>query len=118
MQDYSRPLGDTIRSARLRMGYTQKQLADLIDVDERTIASIEKYQANTTMDILYPLIRALKVNPQDIFNHEMGKESPAHYQLRLLLGNCSEEEAATLVSVCESVLNALRNQNAILIEQK
>ncbi len=118
MQEYSRPLGDTIRKARLQMGYTQKQLADILNVDERSISSIEKYQANTTMDILYPLIRVLKVNSHDIFNHELAKESEAHYQLRLLVGNCSEEEAATLVAVCESILNALRSKDAIAIEQK
>ena len=71
MQEYSRPLGDTVRSARIRQGYTQKQVSDILDIDERSIASIEKYQANTTMDILYPLIRLLKIDAREIFNPEM-----------------------------------------------
>ena len=81
MQEYSRPLGDTVRSARIRQGYTQKQVSDILDIDERSIASIEKYQANTTMDILYPLIRLLKIDAREIFNPEMSRESQTHYQL-------------------------------------
>ena len=118
MQDFSRSLGDTVRVARLEGGYTQKQLADKIDVDERTISSIEKYQANTTMEILYPLIRELKIDPREIFHPELERESRAHYQLRLLLENCTEAEAITLLSVCKPVLSALRSKDGIPIEGK
>lgn len=116
MQDYSRPLGNTVRKARIDCGYTQKQLADKLDVDERTISSIEKYQANTTMEILYPLIRELKIDAREIFTPELGRESKSHYQLRLLLDGCSEEEAAILLSVCGTVLSALRSRDATEIE--
>lgn len=118
MQDYSRSFGDTVRAARIERGYTQKQLAEKIDVDERTISSIEKYQANTTMEILYPLIRELKLDPREIFCPELGGESRAHYKLRLLLDGCTEAEAITLLSVCEPVLSALRSKDGIPIEDK
>lgn len=118
MQDFSRPLGDAVRAACIQRGYTQKQLAEKIDVDERSISSIEKYQANTTMEILYPLIRELKIDPREIFNAELGRESKAHYQLRLLLDNCTEEEAVTLVSVCQAVVSALRSKEGIPIDDK
>ena len=116
MQDYSRPFGDVVRAARIERGYTQKQLADKLDVDERTISSIEKYQANTTMEILYPLIRELKIDAREIFNPELGRESKSHYQLRLLLDGCSEDESSTLLSVCSAVLSALRSHTATTIE--
>lgn len=112
MQEYSRSLGDTVRSARLRQGYTQKQVADKLDVDERSIASIEKYQANTTMDILYPLLRLLKIDARVIFNPEMSRESNAHYQLRLLIDGCTENEAEALYAVCDAFLTALRSKEA------
>ncbi len=118
MQDFSRPFGDAVRAARIECGYTQKQLAEKIDVDERTIASIEKYQANTTMEILYPLIRELKLDPREIFYPELGGESKAYYQLCLLLDGCTEVETITLLSVCESVLSALRSKEGIPIEDK
>ena len=109
-------LGAFIAQLRKEKSLTQKQLADKLDVDERTISSIEKYQANTTMEILYPLIRELKIDAREIFSPELGRESKMHYQLRLLLDGCSDEEAAILLSVCSTVLSALRNRDAIKIE--
>ena len=68
MSEYSRALGDTVRAARKKMGLSQNKVAALIDADERTIMNIETYNANTTMDVLYPLIRTLRIDPRDIFN--------------------------------------------------
>lgn len=116
MQVFSRPFGDAVRAARIECGYTQKQLAEKIDVDERTISSIEKYEANTTMEILYPLIRVLKIDPREIFIPELGRESRAHYQLRLLLDNCNETEVTALLSVCETVLSVMRNKDGTMIK--
>ena len=116
MQVFSRPFGDAVRTARIERGYTQKQLAEKIDVDERTISSIEKYEANTTMEILYPLIRVLKIDPREIFIPELGCESKAHYQLRLLLDNCNETEATALLSVCETVLSVMRSKDGTMLE--
>lgn len=118
MSEYSRPLGDTVKKARKKMGLTQNQVASIIGADERTIMNIETYKANTTMEVLYPLIRTLHIDARDIFNPEMRKESPAHYQLRALTDNCSEEEVETLLSVCEVVLSGLRAKNGIKIEEK
>lgn len=116
MHEYSRPLGNAVRTARLQQGYTQKQVSDKLNVDERTIMSIENYKSNTTMEILYPLLRLLKIDARQIFNPELGRESQAHYQLRLLIDNCTVEEATTLLAVCNSVLSALRNSNATAIK--
>lgn len=112
MQEYSRPLGDTVRSARMRQGYTQKQISEILDIDERSISSIERYEANTTMDILFPLLRLLKIDAREIFNPEMSRESQAHYQLRLLVDSCTEKEAEALYAVCDAFLSALRSKDA------
>ena len=116
MAEYSRPLGDTVKKARKRMGLTQNQTAALIDADERTIMNIETYKANTTMEVLYPLVRVLKIDAREIFNPEISRESPSICQLRLLIEECSEEEAAAIIPVFQSVLSALRNKNATPIE--
>ena len=64
MSEYSQVLGDTVRAARKKMGLSQNKVAALIDADERTIMNIETYNANTTMDVLYPLIRLLRIDPR------------------------------------------------------
>ena len=41
MSEYSKPLGDVIRRARKEMDLTQNEVADLIDVDVRTILTLK-----------------------------------------------------------------------------
>ena len=100
------------------MGLTQNQVATLINADERTIMNIETYKANTTMEVLYPLIRTLRIDARDIFNPEIRKDSPVYYQLRTLIDNCTEEEATTLLSVCETIISAFRNKDGTVLKQK
>lgn len=118
MSEYSRALGDTVRPARKKLGLSQRQVANLIDADERTVMNIEAYRANTTMDVLYPLVRKLLIDSRDIFYPEREKESPEHYQLRALVDSCNQDEAATLFAVCQTVLLAMRGENGLLIKGK
>jgi transcriptional regulator with XRE-family HTH domain len=116
MHEYSRPLGDAVKRARGKLGLTQNEVADMADVDVRTVLNIENYKGNPKMEVLYPLIRALKIDAREIFNPEIRRESPALRQLRVLIEECSEEEAAAIIPVFQSVLTALRDKNALPIE--
>ena len=115
MSEYSRPLGDAIKRARGKAGLTQNEVADAADIDVRTVLNIENYKGNPKMEVLYPLVRTLKIDAREIFNPEMRRETPALRQLRLLIEDCSEEEAAAIIPVFQSVLTALRDQGAIQI---
>ena len=115
MYEYSRPLGDAIKRARGKAGLTQNEVADAADIDVRTVLNIENYKGNPKMEVLYPLVRTLKIDAREIFNPEMRRETPALRQLRLLIEDCSEEEAAAIIPVFQSVLTALRDQGAIQI---
>lgn len=113
MAEYSRILGDTVKRARLSLKLTQKRVAEQINVDERTIMNIEKGTSNPTLDVLYPLFQVLKIDSREIFNAKMPRESEAQYQLCLLAEDCTEEEAALLIPVVESIKNALSNGRKI-----
>lgn len=116
MQEYSRPLGDVIKRARGKLGLTQNEVADAADIDVCTVLNIENYKGNPKMEVLYPLVRVLKIDAREIFNPEIRRESPALRQLRLLIEDCSEEEAAAIIPVFQSVLTALRDQSATPIK--
>lgn len=116
MPDYSNALGDAVRRARMKLNLTQSEVAESIDVDVRTVLNIENSKGNPKMEVLYPLVRVLKIDAKEIFYPEMQRESPSISQLRLLIEDCSEEEAATMIPVLKSVLAALRDKNAITIE--
>lgn len=104
MQEYSRPLGDAVKRARGKLGLTQNEVADAADIDVRTVLNIENYKGNPKMEVLYPLVRALKIDAREIFNPEISRESPSICQLRLLIEECSEEEAAAIIPVFQSAL--------------
>ena len=86
------------------------------NVDVRTVLNIENYKGNPKMEVLYPLIRALKIDAREIFNPEMQRESPSLRQLRLLIEDCTEDEAASIIPIFNSVLSVLRERNVTQIK--
>ncbi len=113
MPDYTKPLGDAVRKARADLGYTQAQVAERIDIDARTVLNIENYKGNPKMEVLFPLIRALRIDSNEIFYPEMHRETTALRQLRLLIEECSEEEARALIPVVQSVTAVFRKKDPL-----
>lgn len=111
MSDYRQSLGDTVKQARHRLKMTQSEVADRADIDVRTILNIENYKGNPKMEVLYPLIRTLKLDPRDIFYPETGSGSISIHTLQMMIEDCSEEEASTLIPVIHSLLKALREKD-------
>lgn len=111
MLNFTRPLGDTVRKARTEQGFTQASIAERIDIDSRTIINIERYKGNPTLEILYPLVRALNIDPWDIFYPEMKHDESALRQIDLFLRNCSEEELNLLLPICQTVVETLRSKD-------
>ena len=113
MPEYSRILGDVVKVARGKSGLTQAEVAVAIHRDTRTVLNIENYKGNPKLEVLYPLVRTLKIDAREIFNPEMQLDSPALRQLRLLVEDCSEEEAAAIIPVFQAALKMARNQRAM-----
>ena len=113
MLDYTKPLGDAVRKARADLGYTQAQVAERIDIDARTVLNIENYKGNPKMEVLFPLIRVLKIDSNEIFYPEMHRDTTALRQLRLMIEECSEEEARALIPVVQSVTAVFRKKDPL-----
>ncbi len=114
MPEYSKNLGDAVKKARSKTTLTQAQVAEKADIDNRTVLNIENNKGNPKLEVLYPLIRTLKIDLTEIFYPEVHRNSPSLNQLRILIEECTEE-AAAIIPVFESVLADLRDQNAKLI---
>ncbi len=111
MLDYTRILGDAVKRARAKMGLTQSQVAEAINADVRTVLNIENYKGNPKMEVLAPLIRFLRIDPCELFYPEVLRDTPAIRQLRFLIEECTEEEAAALGPAIEAMLTALRGKS-------
>lgn len=67
MHDYKVNFGKIVRAARLHRDYTQEKLAEMLDIQQRTILEIENGRGNTQFDILFSLVRLLNILGDDIF---------------------------------------------------
>ena len=116
MLDYSIYLGNAVKKARGKMHLTQSEVAAKIDVDVRTVLNIENNKGNPKLEVLYPLVRALNMDTQEIFYPEMSRESISLVKLQQLVGECSDEEAEALIPIVSSVISALRSKESQEIE--
>lgn len=116
MRDFSKTLGDAAKRARNELGWTQNRVAEEAEIDVRTVVNIENYKANPKLEVLWPFVRVLRMDANEIYYPELQHRSPATTQLRYLLECCSEQEAATLIPVVEAVLAALRSEEYIQIK--
>ena len=115
MSEYSRLIGEVVKVAREKAGLTQAEVAASIDRDSRTVLNIENYKGNPKLEVLYPLVRALKIDSRDIFNPEMQLESPALRQLQLMVAECSEAEADAIIPVVKAAIDLVRNRSKLRI---
>ena len=81
-----------------------------------TILNIENYNGNPKMEVLFPLIRTLKIDPWPIFYPELDGQNASFRQMQLLLKECSEEEIEALLPICKAALSVLRSKNVIEIK--
>lgn len=116
MLEFARPLGDSVRDARQEQHLTQSKVAEQISIDARTIMNIENYSGNPKMEVLFPLLRELKIDPWYIFYPELENPSPAIRKLLILLKDCEEADIETLIPICQAVLENLQSKNGIVIE--
>lgn len=113
---FSRPLGDAVKRARGRLGLTQAQVAETVGIDSRTVMNIENYKGNPKLEVLFPLLRALNIDAREVFNPELQRDSPEIMELRLLVEECSPDEAKVIVPVVNAVLAVLRESEATEIK--
>ena len=116
MSEYSRPLGDAVKRARGKLNMTQGEVANAINKDTRTVLNIENYKGNPKMEVLYPLIRVLQIDAREIFNHEITRDNPSIEQLQLFVGQCTEQEAETILPILQAALAAIRKTSGYEIK--
>lgn len=104
MYEFQRILGERVKAERNKRGLTQKQLADLIHSNKRTILDIENGRGNPKLETLFSILNYLEIDPYTIFFPEPPTRSVAMMQLEQQLHGCTEEQIYILASICKSVM--------------
>ena len=61
-------LGLNISYFRKSRGYTQIELAEILDIDRSHLSAIELANVGVSLDILFKLCEALDITPKDLFD--------------------------------------------------
>lgn len=57
-----------IKEYRVKRGYTQEQLAELLDISWRQLQRIERDETKTKLSTIKKIIKVLKISNEDIIN--------------------------------------------------
>lgn len=63
-----RKLGLNIAHYRKDRGYTQMQLAELLDIDRSHMSAIELATVGVSLDVIFRLCEVLELNPRELFD--------------------------------------------------
>lgn len=110
MNDAKQNLATVIRNARIELGLSQEKLAEILNMDQRTILNIEAGRGNPKFEKLYPLITYLKIPGDEIFYPDNKEQSPKLQKLLKLLCNCTEQEADAILPTIYCLLDLIHKQ--------
>lgn len=104
-------LAIAVREARTELGLSQEKLAEVLNMDTRTILNIEAGRGNPKFEKLCPLITYLKIPADRIFYPTAAKQKANLQKLQTLLNDCSEQEAENLLPMVRYMINLLRKHD-------
>ncbi len=67
-QESYRKLGLNIAYYRKDRGFTQMQLAELLDIDRSHMSAIELATVGVSLDVIFKLCNILNLSPKDLFD--------------------------------------------------
>ena len=112
MNEIQQNLAKAVREARTELGLSQERLAEILNLDQRTILNIEAGRGNPKFEKLHPLVTYLKIPADKIFYPDNRSHAPNLQKLLALLDDCTEQEANDLLPMMRYLLDLLRKQDS------
>lgn len=110
MNEMKQNLAKAVRKARTELGLSQERLAEILNLDQRTILNIEAGRGNPKFEKLYPIVTYLKIPTDQIFYPNSEVLAPNREMLLTLIKNCTDQEAKDLLPLIHYLLDLLRKQ--------
>lgn len=111
MQDYKQALANAVRNARTEQGLSQEKLAEILNLDSRTILNIEAGRGNPKFEKLVALITYLKIPANNIFYPEVDSQNHNLQKLLTVLCDCSDSDIELLLPIVQYFLDVLHQNN-------
>lgn len=107
-------VGSRIRTIRKAKGLTQQKLAELSELDDAYIGSVERGERNFSIDTLEKIVKALEIQPTVLFEVQNGLEElelaqrKAHDDFSILVNGLSIDQLETLGRIVREVRKAFK----------
>ena len=111
MENLKKIIASNLRQQRAKYKISQEKLAEILNLDQRTILNIEAGRGNPKFEKLYPLITYLKIPADKIFYPDSNDQKPNLQKLLTLINDCTEQEANDLLPMVRYLLELLRKQD-------
>lgn len=106
MEDLLNSFGQTIKDARIAAGMTQDALAEQAGVTPGYIMAIENENKHPSMQVLFRIIRTLKISADTIFYPEIQHTDREKEQLMHMIQLCGEKEIKIAAATVKALLDA------------
>ena len=111
MNEIKQNLATAVREARTELGLSQEKLAEILNLDQRTILNIEAGRGNPKFEKLYPLVTYLKIPADRIFYPDSNAEMPNLQKLQTLISDCTDQEAQDMLPMLRYLLDIMRKRD-------
>ena len=90
-------LGDTIRAARMKKGYTQEMFAEMLDITPVHLANIEGSRRKPSVPLLFQMMTLLDFSVDALVSPQQKKSQVLH------LDGLREQQAEALIRLVETM---------------
>ena len=106
MQNKPETLGNIIKAAREKSGYTIEALANKVGITERYLYRIENEGKKPSYNVLYKLVRELSILPDSIFYPEKPSKDSEIEDLVRMLYNCDDRSMLIIKATVRAALES------------
>lgn len=107
-------LGAAIKAARKRLGLTQAELADRLDISVRYLQTIENEKQTPSYKMLEQILNCLEIPANSIFEYTEDEITPEKQRLLYLISNkCDSSDIPVLLATAEALINRKEIWNSI-----
>lgn len=115
-QDFKK-LGHKIKAVRRKRGYTQAQLAELVDCSTPYISYIEQGHKSMSIEMFVLVANALNVSSDELLRDSLENTiAVSNHEFASLLSDCSSYETCVLLDIVRAAKRSMRDNQQILLK--
>lgn len=104
--DYER-IGTRVRYFRQRKGFSQEQLAELVDISVTHMSHIETGNTKLSLPVFVALSEALGVRADELLNDPAPDHSSVSREIAAVLDTCTPQQARCIADIVKASKNAM-----------